>query len=155
MFLPRRKILEVYAKDTGTYLLRCYSKYHRAINTWRAAEESFWLSERHVGGCAQARSPSAHPGECPNSLVGRAQLMATLLSGFHRHPPPLRRTAADAQPYKGSFGQLPGRVIVVPAQETPSSSFTSSPSPSCGTTPRLSTADQRGSSILTAQGFFL
>lgn len=81
--------------------------------------------------------------------------MATLLSGFHRHPPPFRRTAADAQPCKGSSGQLPGRVIMVPAQETPSSSFTSSPSLSCGTTPRLGTVDQRGSSILTAQGFFL
>lgn len=104
MFLPRRKILEAYAKETGTYLLRCYSKYHREINTWRAAEESFWLTEMHVGGCAQARSPSAHLGSVPS-----AQLMTTLLPRFHHHPPPFR-TAGDAQPDKGSFGQLPGRI---------------------------------------------
>lgn len=63
-----------------------------------------------MGGRAQARLPSAHPGQCPVSLAGRAQLMATLLLCLHHHPPPLRRTAADARPYKGSFGNLPGRV---------------------------------------------
>lgn len=63
-----------------------------------------------MGGCAQACSPSTHSRECPISLTGRAQLMATLLPCFHCHPPPFRRTAAGARPYKGSFGQLSGRV---------------------------------------------
>lgn len=34
----------------------------------------------------------------------------SFLPSFQHHLPPFRRTAAGAQPYKGSFGQLPGRV---------------------------------------------
>lgn len=41
MLVPRKKILEAYAKDTGTYLLRCYSQYHQAINISESRRGAF------------------------------------------------------------------------------------------------------------------
>jgi len=111
IFLPRTKILEAYAKDTGTYLLRCYSKYHRAINTWESSRGEF-LAHLDTRGWRHAQRlliPGRERESLPfsrareSSAYGHAHLL------LQPSPSTLKENRSWRRASRSSSGNVPGK----------------------------------------------